>query len=122
MVHEDAMMWEWAIIPAWFWYERRVMKYWTFHANWERRTLSAIGQFVAYHPCSWYNLRETARDRLCVRIPRSYEEFEVRQGFLYEQETVFSNKFGDFIEARNTGLWVVAYTERVLHVCDALLV
>lgn len=68
-----------------------------------------------------YFLRETARDRLLVRTPTNYANFEVSHSFLFEEEPVFAYKASGLIRKRYTGLWVVAYSERVVCVCAGLL-
>jgi hypothetical protein len=123
MVHEDALCWERAIIRSEFRYKRMSdSEVWSVHAPWERRTLSALGRFVPYHMSCCYNLTEAARDRLIVRLPVAYRTLQACQGFVFEQEPVFSYLSHRFIADRGTSLWVVAYTERVVRLCAALLV
>ena len=122
MVHEDAVLWERAILPTRFrYFDRRDDPFWDKQAKWERRTLSVMGRFVPYHLICAYGLTESARDRLLVRILSSYKDLEVPQEFRFEQEPVFSYKSSLLISDRGTGLWVVAYTERVVRVCAAVL-
>ena len=90
MVHEDAVLWERAILPTRFrYFDRRDDPFWDKQAKWERRTLSVMGRFVPYHLICAYGLIESARDRLLVRLPSSYKDLEVPQGFRFEQEPVF---------------------------------
>lgn len=42
-------------------------------------------------------------------------------GLRHEQERVFSYKSHEFIRDRETGLWLVAYTERVMRACGGML-
>lgn len=87
----------------------------------ERRTLLALGRFMRYHRLCCYNLTETAHDRVSVGISAIFAHLEVCHGFNCEQEPIFSYKLRVLIEDRESGLWVVAYTEHVLRVCVALL-
>lgn len=84
-VDGDAICWHRAIIPARSRYEgRSESAYWTRQVKWDRRVLSALGQFVPYNLCCSYNLTETARDRLLVWIlpricrPRGFPRLLVR--------------------------------------------
>ena len=83
--------------------------------------LSSQGRFIPFHFCCAYNMMEVARDRLLVWIPASYSELEVPKGFLFEQEPLFSYCARVLINDEHSGLWVVAYTERVVRICSALL-
>lgn len=104
MVNVDAILWERAIVPARFRYERREGDaYWSRQVRWERRRLSALELFVPYHLCIIYNMKETARDRLCVRIPLTFKALEVCHGFLYEQEPFFRTSQAP---SSRTGTWV----------------
>lgn len=89
--------------------------------RWERRTLSVLGLFVPYYLNCVYDLSEAARDRLLVKVPEMYNRIGGCQGFLFEQEPVFTYKSSTFVTDPGTGLWVVAYTERVVRLCAALL-
>lgn len=77
--------------------------------------------FLQYQLMCRYNLSETARGRLLVRISSNYGHLEVCYRFLFEQEPFFAYKSREFIPDRDTGLWVVAYYERVVRVCARLL-
>lgn len=46
---------------------------------------------------------------------------EVCHGFNYEQELIFLNKLRALIENGDLDIWVVAYTERVVRLCEGLL-
>lgn len=83
--------------------------------------MSELGRFVPYHLQCCYNLTETAGDRLLVRIPPAYDRLSVFQGFLSEQEPIFTYKSSTFLDDPETALWVVSYLERVVRVCAALL-
>ena len=122
MVHADAICWNRATIPAQFRYVNQLdSDYWCEQQRWERRVLSSLGRFIPFHFCCAYNMTEVARDRLLARIPASYSELEVPQGFLFEQEPLFSYCARALIDDEQSGLWVVAYTERVVRICSALL-
>lgn len=90
------------------------MPFWNTQASWERRALSALGRFLLYHLMCCYNLSEMARDRLLVRILKHYTNLEVCHYFYFEQEQVFAYKCCSFIDDRDTGIWVVPYTERIV--------
>jgi len=122
VVDEHALCWHRSILPSDFRYRRRAdTDYWDTQIRLERRALSVMGRFVPYHlRCVW-NLREHARDRLAVKIPESYAELAMPHGFRFEMEPLFSYKSGALIQDRDSGLWVVAYTERVVRICSGLL-
>lgn len=90
-------------------------------AKWERRTLSTMGRFVSYHLCCSYGVTEATRDQMLVRILPAYLNLEVRKGFTFEMEPVFPYNDRAFIDDRDTGLWVLAYTERFVRVCVVLM-
>lgn len=69
-----------------------------------------------------YNLSENDRDRCFLRIPPSYYHLEVCHGFKIEQEPVFSHKPRVLIDDPKSGMWVVRFTKRVIHVCASLLI
>ena len=50
-------------------------------------------------------MTEVARDRILVRIPASYSELEVPQGFLFEKEPLFSYCARALIDDEQSGLW-----------------
>lgn len=81
-----------------------------------------MGRFLRYHLCYIYNMTETTPDRLCVRIAPTIKGLEVCHGFLHEQETILLYNSSAFVADRDTGLWVLSYTERVVRVCEALLI
>lgn len=54
-------------------------------------------------------------------IQPTYKHIEGPQGFRFEKESNFTYKFRHFIEHRETGSWVVEYTERVVRVCAFVL-
>lgn len=82
MVHEDAICWDRVILPIRFRYMNpEDLTFWSKQVLWERRIMSELGRFVTYHLCCVYGLRESARDRLAVRIPVNFKNFEVSQGF-----------------------------------------
>ena len=66
-------------------------------------------------------LREHARERLCVRLPEVYRSLAMPHGFKFEMESVFSYLSSRFVADPSTGLWVVAYKERVVRICFGLL-
>ena len=66
-------------------------------------------------------MTEVARDRLLARIPACYSSLEVPQGFLFEQEPLLSYCARALIDDGQSGLWLIAYTERVVRICSALL-
>lgn len=122
-VHADAICWDRPFLKSHFRYEDRSSStYWTTQLAWERRTLSALGRFVPYHLLCCYNLTEQARDRLFPLIPPLWSRLATCHGFRVEQEPIFSYKSGALVEDPQSGLWVVAITERVTRVCAALLV
>lgn len=82
--------------------------------------MSVLGRFVPYHFQCCFNLSETARDLLLVRIPPGYDRLRLSQGFLFEKEPILTYKSITFLDDPDTGLWVVAYTERVFCVYAAL--
>lgn len=49
-----------------------------------------LGLFVPFHLQCCYNLADPARDRMLVSILPAYERLVVCQGFLFEQESVFT--------------------------------
>lgn len=111
MVHPEVML------PERFRYMDRIESpSWTQKVQWERRTLPALGSFVFYHLCFCYGLRETARYRLLARVTQRYSLLEVCQRFRYEQESILSYLARAFIDDQETGLWLVAYMEGVVHV------
>lgn len=122
IVDDAATCWDRAVLRSEFRYEYRYSSYyWMTQLCWERRTLSSLGRLVQYHLLTAYNLTETARDRLLVRIPASYEALWVFHGKKLEQEPVFSYK-RHALRDEQSGLWVLAYTECVVRVCAALLI
>lgn len=48
-------------------------------------------------------------------------DVEVSESFLFEQELFFAYKSSELISNRDTGLWVVAYSERVVRVCASFI-
>lgn len=122
MVHADALCWNHTILAAHFRYTSRAEStYWQSKIRWERRKLSVLVRFVPYHVQCCYSLTETARCRLLVRIPPTHDRLSVCQGFLLEQEPVFTYKSSTFLDDPVTGLSVVAYTERADRVGALLL-
>lgn len=122
LVHADTICWQRAIRVSHSRYEDRFSSsYWNNLVKWERQTLSALRLFLPYHLLRCYNLTEAARDRLLVRIPDNFTLLDVFPGFKCKQEPICSYKLRAFIEDRESGLSVVAYTERVLRVCATLL-
>lgn len=122
MVKGIALLWHRAIIPTSFRYgERGLETYCTQHVCWERRTISAFDLFVLYHLMCFYHLTETALDRFFVRISTTFTPLEVCHAFRYQYEPVFSYTYHVLIRDRDTGVWIMAYTERVERGCDGLL-
>lgn len=118
MVQPDEIFWERAIFPSRFRFiDRLESLYWSKQVRWKQHTLSALGQFTLYHMCRFYNLQETACDCFLVRIAPNFAHVEVCHCFRFQQEPIFSHKLGVLIADGDMGLWVVAYTERVVHAC-----
>jgi len=122
VVDERALCWHRSILLSDFRYRRRAeTEYWDTQIRLERRALSVMGRFVPYHLRCMWNLREHARDRLGVKVPDNYAQLAMPHGFRFEMEPLFSYKSGALIQDRDSGLWVVAYTERVVRICSGLL-
>lgn len=83
--------------------------------------MSVLGRFIPYHFQCCFNLTETAPDRLMVGIPPAYDCHAMCQGFLSEQDSIFTNISSSFLDDPGTRIWVVAYTARVFHGCAAFL-
>lgn len=93
MVDLDAICSERAILPSGFRYLDQIeLLYRIQQVRWEQRTLLALGWFVRYPMCCCYHLRETACDRLLVRIPLNFVRLEVCHGFRFEQKSIFYYK------------------------------
>lgn len=121
-VDPEAICWDRPFVKVDFRYvDRSATVYWATQLPWERRALSVLGRFVPFHLQCCYNLTEGARDRIFPRIPGGWGRLATAQGFLFEQEPVFSYKARALIEDPTSGLWVVAVTERVVRVCAAVL-
>lgn len=54
-------------------------------------------------------------------MPPNFARLEVFHGFRFDQEPIFSYKSPALIDDGDKSLWMVAYTERVVHACEALL-
>lgn len=118
----DAVCWVRAIIEAEFRCTNIAdSTYLNSHIRWERRTLSVLGRFIPYHLHLCYNLTETAPDRVLARILLTYDRLALWQGFLIEQEPIFTYKSSMFSDDPGTRLWVVACTERVVLFAAVLL-
>ena len=120
-VDAAAECWARAVLPADFRYQRRACDYWDVEVRLERRAQSVLGRFVPYHLRCAFTLREHARDRLFVRLPQTYANLAMPHGFKIELEPIFSYKSGALIDDPTSGLWTVAYTERVVRICSGLL-
>lgn len=123
MDHEGATCWDGYILPTSFLYLKRdESPFWTKQVRWEWRTFSKVGRFVPYYLCCSYGLRESGRNQFSICITPTYRNLELPRGFRFEQESIFTYKSRQFTHDRGTGLWVLAYTERVVGVWTALIV
>lgn len=77
------------------------------------------GRLLLYHLNCCYWLREKPSDHILVHIPQSYNNAKVSQGSRFELEPIFSYKGQEFIDGRDTGLWVLAFTEGFVCICAA---
>lgn len=78
-----------------------------------------LSRFVPCNLQRRFNLRETARDRLLVHIPLEYDRLSVWQGFLFEQEPVFTDKSSSLLDNPEIYLCDLAYKESLFRVCVA---
>lgn len=76
---------------------------------------------VPQHVLCCYNLTYAAIELLLVLIHVNYAGIELFHNFKCEQEPVFSYRPRAVIEVRDSGLLLVAYTDRVFFLCAALL-
>lgn len=122
MVHPDAICWEKTILVNHFRYDDLSSSlYWNTHERAERRALSALGGFVPYNLMCAFNLTEATRDWCLMHIPATYDTLQACHGYKFDQEPVFPCRSSAIISNAESELWVVAYTERLLHLYAAVL-